>query len=294
LLEFFRFPIGLKSKFKGYTHNAGEDKRSSSMQKYFFNSRNKGFTLIELLVVIAIIAILASILFPVFARARENARRASCLSNLKQIGLGIIMYTQDYDEHFPRSIASVGTFHGGPYVPQTQAGWPGLTYTSNGHYYVSWMDMIFPYVKSVQVFQCPSQPDPSSANSFAPSYAYSSEVSSYGNDHYGLTTGHGLLIASVQRPSEVAMVVDTQSTYGYQNTPYGFASTPEAREGKLATRSPHFEGTNITYVDGHTKWMKTSQIVGSYITYIPLSSPTNVTGRETSMYANPIWNPYLP
>lgn len=265
------------------------------MQKYFFNSRNKGFTLIELLVVIAIIAILASILFPVFAMARENARRASCLSNLKQIGLGIIMYTQDYDEHFPRSIASVGTFHGGPYVPQTQTGWPGFTYKMNGYHYVSWMDMIFPYVKSVQIFQCPSQPDPSSANSFAPSYAYSSEVSSYGNDHYGLTTGHGLLIASVQRPSEGAMVVDDQSTYGYQNTPNAFSNTPEAREGKKQTLSPHFQGTNITFVDGHTKWMKTSQIVGKYIEYKFLLSPTGITGAyATSTYANPIWNPYLP
>ena len=66
-----------------------------------FQRRNEGFTLIELLVVIAIIAILASILFPVFARARENARRTSCLSNLKQLGLGAMMYVQDYDESYP-------------------------------------------------------------------------------------------------------------------------------------------------------------------------------------------------
>jgi len=267
------------------------------MQKYFSvrnESWKKGFTLIELLVVIAIISILASILFPVFARARENARRASCLSNLKQIGLGIIMYTQDYDEHFPRAIQSMGVLHGAPYATQNQAGWPGLTYKTNKYNYVSWMDMIFPYVKSVQVFQCPSQPDPSSANIFAPSYAYSSEVSSYGNDHYGLKNGVGLLMASVQRPSEVAMVVDDQSTYGYQNAPYGFANTADARDGKLASLSPHFQGTNIAFIDGHAKWMKTSQMTGSYTTYTFLTSPTNVTGKETSMYANPLWNPYLP
>ena len=268
------------------------------MQKYFSvhnESRKVGFTLIELLVVIEIISILASILFPVFARARENARRASCLSNLKQIGLGIIMYTQDYDEHFPRAIASVGVLHGAPYVPQTQKGWPGLTYKTDKYNYVSWMDMIFPYVKSVQIFQCPSQPDPSSANVFAPSYAYSSEVSSYGNDHYGLERGIGLLIASVQRPSEVAMVVDDQSTYAYQNTPNAFSSTADAREGNMQTLSPHFQGTNIAFIDGHTEWMKTSQIVGKYIDYKPLASPTGVTGAyATSTYANPIWNPYLP
>jgi prepilin-type N-terminal cleavage/methylation domain-containing protein len=95
----------------------------------------RGFTLIELLVVIAIIAILASILFPVFARARENARRASCQSNLKQIGLGIMQYSQDYDEK---------------YVPR-DAGWTDAEQRCN-----SWPLLIQPYVKSVQLFACPS------------------------------------------------------------------------------------------------------------------------------------------
>src|SRR5438094_4972769 len=91
----------------------------------------KGFTLIELLVVIAIIAILAAILFPVFARARENARRSSCQSNLKQIGLGMAQYTQDYDETYP-----IMPYNGG-------AG-PGL-----GAYLDS-------YIKSSQIWRCPS------------------------------------------------------------------------------------------------------------------------------------------
>ena len=93
----------------------------------------EGFTLIELLVVIAIIAILAAILFPVFARARENARRASCQSNLKQIALGVMQYTQDYDEQFPKISTPVAAAppHG-------------------------WADTIQPYLKSVQIFKCPS------------------------------------------------------------------------------------------------------------------------------------------
>ena len=74
----------------------------------------KGFTLIELLVVIAIIAILAAILFPVFARARENARRTSCLNNMKQIGLGFMQYTQDYDEKYPPNMPETGTPDGAP------------------------------------------------------------------------------------------------------------------------------------------------------------------------------------
>ncbi|HEX8551581.1 MAG TPA: DUF1559 domain-containing protein [Abditibacteriaceae bacterium] len=97
----------------------------------------KGFTLIELLVVIAIIAILASILFPVFARAREGGRRSVCLSNMKQMGLGMLQYTQDYDERYPQ-----GYFH--------------LNDSGGTGGYMHWTAMIQPYTKSFQLFVCPS------------------------------------------------------------------------------------------------------------------------------------------
>ncbi|HEX8834586.1 MAG TPA: DUF1559 domain-containing protein, partial [Abditibacteriaceae bacterium] len=100
--------------------------------------RTEGFTLIELLIVIAIIAILASILFPVFARARENARRSSCASNLKQLGLAALQYTQDWDEKYPWGL-------------RTNIGGAANTGAGGG-----WGGEIFQYVKSIDAYRCPS------------------------------------------------------------------------------------------------------------------------------------------
>jgi prepilin-type N-terminal cleavage/methylation domain-containing protein/prepilin-type processing-associated H-X9-DG protein len=120
-----------------------------------------GFTLIELLVVIAIIAILAAILFPVFAQAREKARQSGCLSNLKQIGTALMMYTQDYDEAYPCN------WYGGL--------WPT---TPDGRQY-KWMDAVYPYVKNEQVFSCPSD------GSNRKSYRYYTNLPKQSTDNWG-------------------------------------------------------------------------------------------------------------
>ena len=117
----------------------------------FKNSAKKAFTLIELLVVIAIIAILAAILFPVFARARENARRSSCQSNLKQIGIGAMQYVQDYDEKYPMA-----------YYYKNDTGGSG------GYVHVS--AIIQPYLKSEQIWKCPSSDGLVATNAFDPSF----------------------------------------------------------------------------------------------------------------------------
>src|SRR5471030_2336473 len=114
----------------------------------------QGFTLIELLVVIAIIAILAAILFPVFARARENARRASCQSNLKQIGLGMVQYVQDYDERYP-----IGDTYADAVTTPGDTGWASVE--------------LQPYMKSVQLFGCPSDSNVNNTGAVLTSQLYS-------------------------------------------------------------------------------------------------------------------------
>jgi prepilin-type N-terminal cleavage/methylation domain-containing protein/prepilin-type processing-associated H-X9-DG protein len=113
------------------------------MQSFMPRSRHKGFTLIELLIVIAIIAILAAILFPVFGRVREMAKRSSCASNLKQMGLAVLQYAQDYDERYPSATMGYG------YAGCSSNG-------SDNPRCVKWMDLVQPYAKSTQIFNCPS------------------------------------------------------------------------------------------------------------------------------------------
>ena len=133
------------------------------MRKNFERRQRRGFTLIELLVVIAIIAILAAILFPVFARARESARRSSCSSNLKQLGLAVMQYSQDYDEKNPlRRFAPFGT----------GAAYSGSDGAAGDYDQNSWRSVVQPYVKSTQLFSCPSNPD-NTKKTYDPEFARS-------------------------------------------------------------------------------------------------------------------------
>ena len=208
--------------------------------------KRTGFTLIELLVVIAIIAILASILFPVFAKAREKARQSSCLSNVKQLMIGALSYAQDYDEQLPYSAYSTGA----------------ATWT----YAYSWRSAVLPYAKNTQIFQCPSQ---KMTTPFTASSDLSSDQSGYGmNVLYGDNSSasgtpdppQGRSLGSIADSSSCIFITESDGGYGgpwpaQDGYTAGTSYVPTA-----ACTKRHNDGANYGFVDGHAKWLKPSAI----------------------------------
>lgn len=217
----------------------------------FQKGRRSGFTLIELLVVIAIIAILAAILFPVFARAREQARKTSCLSNLKQLGLGFMMYAQDYDEKLP------GIPLGSCPTCWPWAAWPG-TYDWTGVFTVG----ITPYTKNKQIYQCPSATEVdrwSGRNGL--SYCYNEYMYNSNNGWTKLASlgGAPMGVASVSMLSECfssGIYMDWEGCSGEPTLPGGICDgLNRIRYHTWNPWMPNHEGTNLTYADGHSKFI---------------------------------------
>jgi prepilin-type N-terminal cleavage/methylation domain-containing protein len=207
----------------------------------------RGFTLIELLVVIAIIAILAAILFPVFAQAREAARKSACLSNTRQLGTAAMLYVQDNDEFFPMSIfpASVnGAVH-----PVTS------------------FDAILPYTKNTQVFTCPSEPRATDWTNFLGPGCFNGSIGtsmgnfqylSYNADYSVIRPGDpnpyfpgvhlGVLnMASLPRPADTSLYLDS----------YLMCDATLSNPISIPPRAPrHHQGLMCTYADGHSGFVK--------------------------------------
>jgi prepilin-type N-terminal cleavage/methylation domain-containing protein/prepilin-type processing-associated H-X9-DG protein len=227
----------------------------------------RGFTLIELLVVIAIIAILAAILFPVFAKAREKARQSSCLSNVKQLGLAILQYAQDYDEVLPKN---------------------RIYNASAAAYNILWyptatnMGLIGPYIKNHQIMFCPS------ATSRV--YGYSQYLGGYYDGSRTVSLG------AVAVPTQTVALADSYAdcmlpsswrrpNVGANGTAYGAVT---AVCGWRTPSAPHNEGGNFLFVDGHAKWLKAGMSVYLPGTAAAPETPTpDYRGYEGG--SNDIW-----
>lgn len=280
------------------------------------------FTLIELLVVIAIIAILAAILFPVFAQAREKARQTTCLSNLKQIGNGIIMYTQDNDEILPSSgWQGPCSYYKGTTVTTDD------TFVNKG--FMAFPMAIYPYTKSWAIFACPSDQNPGGwgkknsvcyesqllevhmPNSYAgmnsvPEAMNKSFPLSYAGNYF-LTKSYGgptngaarglpwdtVSLSDIKVPASLYYLADVAANQdatgnwmaGWYLAPgYGNSATDKrwVRGGR------HQGGRNWIFCDGHAKWYKDPAFQGANGAYLSQTSITN-TYRGMGIYTDPLW-----
>ncbi|MDX1933496.1 MAG: DUF1559 domain-containing protein [Capsulimonadales bacterium] len=252
-----------------------------------------GFTLIELLVVIAIIAILAAILFPVFAQARDKARQTTCLSNLKQLGLGFLMYAQDYDETYPLANST------------PEGATPGI-----GN--VTWLYTVDPYIKAgmassvaqaggKSIFVCPAfdksgrtAGNSTAGNPYRPSLSYSVNRYLIGTMALNVAAERRIpsaTLAKPQYPAQVILLTEARGrcvwTDGIDD-PVVLAQIPDAvicSAEYFTGRSRHSDGGNYAFGDGHAKWVRSSTP-----SYTGDPNPS-ITDGSLASYQNLVPNP---
>ena len=247
-----------------------------------------GFTLIELLVVIAIIAILAAILFPVFAKAREKARQISCLSNEKQLGLGLLQYNQDNDEYFPAGVPTAGgAYYGG-------SGWAGE---------------IYPYVKSTGVYKCPDDPTANGLGSGGQTLtpvSYAINYAAVDSGANGTPFNNPVKLAQFDSPAVTVLLLEIQGANGINVTDPLEAGSPvhsasdfsdalvwvdstgatkgndatvyNYATGRMGDRTHgtsdtvpgprHTGGSNFLMADGHAKYLLGTRVCTRYVGFM--------------------------
>jgi len=260
--------------------------------------RVRAFTLIELLVVIAIIAILAAILFPVFAQARDKARQASCLSNCKQIGLGWMMYAQDYDESFfaQKAWNEIVTFGSGEWGPSYQT-------------YIRWPFAIAPYLKSTAIYKCPSDKGSPGTRGVAAAPGGSGGANlpwyvSYGPNLMIVNEGGPpVSLGAITKPADKLIMGEALTPfgcceswnseyfraanwggndngwdYGTMRTKVGQGKTLGTTDAQMSSVTRHSLGNTAVFCDGHAKWLRWNQ-VGDSNQGASLNTPNGLTWR---------------